>query len=215
MHKFPLLSAAAAAALSLTACSQTSEETTQTSATDTGADTGAMGADASATDTAMPDATDTGAMAGTMDDGAGGAMAGDTTSAQGFVNTAAASDMYEIQAGKLAQQKGKSQAVKDFGKMMVSDHTKSTADLKAAASQANVTPAPQMSAKQKSDMTALEGAGDNFDKIYAQQQVAAHEQALALMKSEASGGDAASLKAFATKTAPVIEKHLALARKLP
>ena len=33
------------------------------------------------------------------------------------------SDMYQIQAGKIAETKGQSQGVKDFGTMMVTDHT--------------------------------------------------------------------------------------------
>src|SRR5262245_4832207 len=52
--------------------------------------------------------------------------------AQGFVDTIAASDMFEIEAGRLAQDMGTSQAVKDFGAMMVKDHTASSDKLKAA-----------------------------------------------------------------------------------
>ena len=35
-----------------------------------------------------------------------------------FIAAAAASDMYEIEAGKLAEGKGSTQAIKDFGKML-------------------------------------------------------------------------------------------------
>ncbi|WP_188643730.1 DUF4142 domain-containing protein [Tsuneonella deserti] len=138
------------------------------------------------------------------------------TNAQGFVDQASASDMYEIEAGKLAQQTGKSQAVKDFGAMMVKDHTKSSADLKAAAGKADgVTVAPKLTAKQQSGLDALKSAGDNFDATYKQQQVAAHEQALSMLQGYAQGGDNGALKEFAAKTAPVVEGHLAQARKLP
>lgn len=135
---------------------------------------------------------------------------------QGFVDQAAASDMYEVEAAKLAQQMGSAQAVKDFGAMMERDHTKSTADLKTAAGQVDgVTVAPQMTAKQQSDLAALRDAGANFDSVYKQQQVAAHEAALRLMQTQAETGEAAPLKAFASKTAPVIEGHLGMARDLP
>lgn len=135
--------------------------------------------------------------------------------AQGFADKAAASDMYEIEAGKLAQSMGKSQGVKDFGAMMVKDHTKSSADLKAAAAKADgVTVAPKLSAKQQSDLDALKAAGDNFDATYKQQQVAAHEMTLSMLQGFAQSGDNAALKDFAGKTAPVVEGHLAQARKL-
>lgn len=137
------------------------------------------------------------------------------TSAQGFVDQASASDMYEVEAGKLAQQMGKSQAVKDFGAMMVKDHTKSSSDLKTAAGKASgVTVNPKLTAKQQADLDALKNAGANFDATYKQQQVAAHQAALTLLQGFAQGGDDPALKDFASKTAPVVEGHLAEAQKL-
>lgn len=134
---------------------------------------------------------------------------------QGFVDAASASDMFEIEAGKLAQSMGKSQGVKDFGAMMVKDHTKSSADLKAAAGQSEgVTVAPRLTAKQQSDLDALKAAGDSFDRTYKNQQIAAHTQALSLLQGQASGGTG-PLKDFAAKTAPVVEGHLGEARQLP
>lgn len=160
----------AAAALALTACAETSDDTTT---------------DAEAT-TAMSEET----APATSD-------AATPTDAQGFVNAAAASDMFEVEAGKLAQANGASQAVKDFGAMMEREHTQSTAELKASASEAGVTVAPEMTAKQQSDLDALQGAGETFDSLYKTQQIAAHEQALALLRAQVSGGTAPSLKAFA------------------
>lgn len=192
--RLPLL--LVAAPLALAACSQT-------------ADSGA--GDTSAVDTTSADAM--GNAATPVPANATGEQA--AADPQAFVNAAAASDMFEIESGKLAQSKGKSAEVKDFGAMMVRDHTKSTADLKVAATTADVTPAPEMTAKQQSDLTALQGAGDNFDTLYKQQQLAAHEQALALLQGQASNGTAASLKAFAAKTAPVVQKHLEHVQRLP
>lgn len=141
-----------------------------------------------------------------------GAMPAD---AQQFTNMTAANDIFEIEAGKLAQQMGKSQAVKDFGAMMERDHTKSTADLKAAAGQAEgVAVNAQMSAKQRSDLETLKNAGERFDETYVRQQVAAHEQAAAMLRGYAQNGDAGPLKQFAAKTAPIVEGHLAEARQL-
>lgn len=137
------------------------------------------------------------------------------TTAGEFVSMAAASDMYEVEAGKLAQTMGKSDAVKNFGRMMVTDHTKSTADLKAAAGQVQgVDMSPQLTAEHQSDLDALKSAGENFDQVYAQQQVAAHTKALSMLRGFAERGDAEPLKEFAAKTAPVVERHLTEARSL-
>ncbi|MBN9505853.1 MAG: DUF4142 domain-containing protein [Altererythrobacter sp.] len=138
------------------------------------------------------------------------------TTAQAFVDGAAASDAYEIEAGRLAQSMGTSQKVKDFGAMMVKDHTTSTTNLKDAAAQATgVTVNAQMTALQRNDLEALRNAGTTFDTLYAQQQVAAHEQALNLLRDYAANGDSAPLKTFASKTVPVVEGHLTKARDLP
>src|SRR5262245_59753292 len=59
-----------------------------------------------------------------------------------FVAKAGASDMYEIQAGQLACTRAKNADVKAFAKMMVTAHTKSTNDLKAAIASSGVTLAP-------------------------------------------------------------------------
>ncbi len=130
---------------------------------------------------------------------------------QAFADTAGASDMYEIQAGKLAQERAGSQALKDFGAMMVKGHTDSTAKLKAAAAKANpaITPNPVLNAAQEADLAALRSAtGSGFDTAFKTQQVAAHQKALGAMQDYAANGDVAELKAFASSTSKVVRMHL-------
>lgn len=188
------LTAAAALALTLAACGGRDDAAT------------AEGEDVAAAD------------AGTVTDPAATPSADGATpgGAQGFVAQAAASDMYEIEAGKLAQQMGKSQAVKDFGGMLVTEHTRSARELKAAAESAEGVTAPAaLPADKQAQIDALAAAGANFDKTFKEQQVAAHSATLALLEAYAGAGDNAALKAFAAKTAPVVDKHLEAARKLP
>lgn len=192
MNIHPLSAAplALAAAVALAACTQSAKDADTSAATDTAT----AAATTATTEPATPSPTD----------------------AQSFVDAAAASDMFEIEAGKLAQANGTSQAVKDFGAMMERDHTRSSADLKAAAANAQgLGVKPGMTAKQQSDLTALRGAGDRFDALYKQQQLAAHQEALALLRAQADSGAVASLKAFAAKTAPVVERHLEHVQRLP
>ena len=150
---------------------------------------------------------------------ASGATAADAmpSGAQAFVDAAAASDSFEIESSKLAQTMGKASGVKAFAAMMVKDHTKSTADLKAAAAKANPAApvAPKLTAEQQADLGALKGAGDNFDKLYAEKQVAGHEKALAMLKAYADNGSDPALKGFAAKAVPVVSGHLDQAKQLP
>lgn len=130
---------------------------------------------------------------------------------QQFANTAASTDAYEIAAGKLAETKATAQALKDFGKMMVSNHTESTAALKKAASKASpaITPDATMTAEQKANLATLQSAtGEDFDNAYKSQQIATHQTALAAMQGYAASGDVASLKDFASSTAKVVQTHL-------
>ena len=61
-----------------------------------------------------------------------------------FINEAAMGGMAEVELGKLAQEKAMSQRVKNFGEMMVRDHSAVNDDLKAICRQKNVTPPSDM-----------------------------------------------------------------------
>jgi len=145
------------------------------------------------------------------------AMASEAMSGQAFADAAAASDAYEIEAGKLAQQKATSQALKDFGGMMVTGHTGTTAKLKAAGAKATpaVTPNPALTDEQQSNLDTLrEATGADFDSAYKSQQVVAHEKALTVMKDYAGAGTVPELKAFAGETAKAVQMHLDKIRSL-
>jgi putative membrane protein len=139
------------------------------------------------------------------------------TTPQGFVDAAASSDMYEIEAGKLAQQMGHGENVKAFGAMMVKDHTASSKKLKDAVGQAgNGLSVPiAMAPAQQSQLDALKNAGDSFDMTYAQQQVAAHQAALTLLTDQSNSGTVPQLKSFAAGVLPVVQHHYDEAKKLP
>ena len=135
-----------------------------------------------------------------------------------FVHKAAMSDMYEVQAGKLAAEKGQSDAVKQFGQQMIDAHTKTTDELTGIVKTKNikVDPPTKLDAKHQKLIDDLNSAtADNFDKAYAKQQVDAHQEAANLFKKYASQGDDADVKQFAQKTLPTIEHHLEDAKKLP
>ena len=123
-----------------------------------------------------------------------------------FIRTAAINDMYEVEAGKIAAEKGKSDAVKQFGQHMVEAHSQTTEELKGIVQQANIEVRlpGHLDAKHQLMIEDLVAAHpEDFDKTYAKQQVSAHER-----------GDNEVVKAFAAKVLPVIKQHLEEAKTL-
>lgn len=135
---------------------------------------------------------------------------------QHFVTAAAQSDEFERRAGRLAQRMAISNRVREFGAMMVQDHTRTTEDLKAAIRRSGHTPPPPppLRPDQERMLRELRGAGRNFDFVYLRQQVQAHQEALNLMQEYARDGRNATITAAASQTVPLIQHHLDMARQL-
>ncbi|HYF22234.1 MAG TPA: DUF4142 domain-containing protein [Caulobacteraceae bacterium] len=135
----------------------------------------------------------------------------------GYVTNAAISDMYEIQAGQLASEKGVSAEVKKMGAMLVKDHTATSTAMKAAIAQGGVTATvpTELDQRRKGMIDNLRAAsGADFDKVFLAQQTAAHSEALTLHQGFAENSDNPALKQFAAQTAPKIQHHLEEARRL-
>jgi putative membrane protein len=148
------------------------------------------------------------------------AMAPDATAAssgQMFANTAATSDMFEIESSRLAATKASSAQVKSFAQEMIKAHTDASAKLTTAAGAATpaITPAPAMSAMQQQAMADLNAkTGADFDAAYIKAQTDGHQMTLDALKAYAASGDVASLKAFATEMVPIVTAHLNMAKGL-
>jgi putative membrane protein len=190
-----MLAAAAVAALSIAGCNKKPAET----AGDTTAAAGqAVNAAQDATSAAV--GATSAATLGSHDTGA-------------FVSNASQSDMYEIEAGKMASTMAKNADVKAFGKMMVTEHTAMSNEMKPLITAAGQTPATSLDQRRQGLLDNLK-TSTNFDKDYIDQQVAAHDEALTLMKGYADNGDDAGLKAGAAKAAPKIQTHLDKAKAI-
>ncbi|MFS0772082.1 DUF4142 domain-containing protein [Sphingomonas sp. 1P08PE] len=140
---------------------------------------------------------------------AGPAMA-QTMTAKTYVAKAGAGDLYEKQSSQLVLGSTQNAQLRDFANQMIADHTKSTADVTAAAKQAGMAvPAPKLEPMQARNIAALRAAkGDARDRLYVQQQKTAHQMALDLHRGYASNGTSAPLKTVATSITPVVEQHL-------
>jgi putative membrane protein len=135
-----------------------------------------------------------------------------------YMMMAGQSDQFEIQSGTLAASKAMNPSLKTFGAQMVSDHTKSTKMVMDAAKKSGMpaAPPPPLRADQQAMLTQLQGqSGEAFDKTYITQQMAAHQDALALQSSYAAGGDDPNLKMAAGKIVPVVKMHMGMLQKMP
>lgn len=131
-------------------------------------------------------------------------------SAGEYVATAGAGDLYERQSSQLVLKTTKNADLRTFAQEMVTDHGKSTADVKAAAAKSGIKPKPPVLNPEQSSMIAqlTKTSGTARDSLYVTQQKTAHQQALTLHQGYAASGDKPALKTVAGKIAPVVQHHL-------
>jgi putative membrane protein len=137
--------------------------------------------------------------------------------APGYLAMAASSDQFEIQSGQMAQQMSQDPQVRNFGSLLVADHTRSTQMLMAAAQSAGITPPPPgLLPDQQAMLSQLQaaGSGPSFDMAFKNAQIAAHQSALQLHQNYAAQGDVPALRNVASQIVPVVQMHLNQAQML-
>ncbi|ASZ15005.1 DUF4142 domain-containing protein [Chitinophaga pendula] len=126
-----------------------------------------------------------------------------------FAIKAASGGMMEVALGKLAQEKGMNQRVKDFGAMMDRDHTKANDELKNLAAAKNITlPATAGEDHQKHIDNLSKKNGKDFDKDYIKMMVDDHKEDIDLFEKAAKDAQDPEIKAFAENTLPTLRAHL-------
>jgi putative membrane protein len=131
-----------------------------------------------------------------------------------FAVAAANGGMAEVMLGKLAQDKG-GEKVKDFGAMMVKDHSKANDELMTLAKSKNIAlPAVVASDEQKHFDELNKKSGADFDKAYTKLMVDDHKKDIKEFEDASKNLKDPDLKAFATKTLPTLKMHLATISKI-
>jgi putative membrane protein len=128
---------------------------------------------------------------------------------QDFILAAAQGGMTEVKLGELASTNGMRDDVKEFGQMMVKDHTAINDDLKALAAQKGVTLPDSLDAKHQGmvdKMAVL--TGSEFDDAYIKGMIKAHQKDAKAFKAEAAATQDPDIKSFLDKSIPVVEAHL-------
>ena len=138
-----------------------------------------------------------------------------------------AKDQEEIKVGQLAQRQASSEPARQFGNMLVSDHSDHDKEVQAAAAAANValldsqevqrllqrekaaaTPDPDPIA----ELQNLQGA--DFDKKLGQVMVQGHKDLIAIVEAARANVQDPSVKALLDKTLPVLHHHEEAAQAL-
>jgi putative membrane protein len=148
---------------------------------------------------------------------AAGAIAAETRmTPEAFVNAAAQSDQYEIQAGRLIVTQSQDSRVRGFAQQMIDHHTQTSLALAEAASASRLPPPPKtMSGDQQRMLNALQSLnGPALDRTYMTQQVGAHVSALVTQQDYATSGSDPNLRKAAQSTVPMIQHHLETAKQL-
>ena len=133
-----------------------------------------------------------------------------------FVKEAATSDMLEIAAAKIAEDKGNAEE-KKFAGQMVSDHTKTSSELRemvgGSAVMADIPTKLDVSSQKKLDKLRDAKPAD-FAGQYDPMQVSAHKDAVSLFERYSKSGDNPKLKDWAGKTLPALQHHLDMAEAM-
>jgi putative membrane protein len=147
----------------------------------------------------------------------GNARADDLSSKdKSFLSNAAEAGHTEIKASKIALEKNRSPAVKDFAETMVGDHTTVADELAKLAASKNVKLPDGPSTMQNAKIAILNKLdGATFDKQYTSIiGISAHEDAVKLFQDAAANAKDPDVKQFAAKNLPGLQHHLEMAKRL-
>ena len=127
-----------------------------------------------------------------------------------FVMKAASGGMMEVELGNIAQQNAASQRVKDFGSMMVRDHSAANQELTTFAGRRNLTMnTDSLMNLHKSHIDALKNkTGAAFDKAYMSMMVSDHKKDVSEFDKASKMCKDQECIAFASKTLPTLQMHL-------
>ena len=132
---------------------------------------------------------------------------------QMFMKKAMEGDMAEVQMGKLAQQNGQSQDVKQLGQTLEQDHSQNLDQAKSVAQSMNVQAPSGPNTEQKAvynRLSKLKGAA--FDRQFAAATIKDHRKDIAEFNKEGKKSGAAGQ--FAQQTLPALKKHLQMAEQI-
>jgi putative membrane protein len=132
-----------------------------------------------------------------------------------FAVAAANGGLAEVDLGKLAQAKGSSQPVRDFGTMMIKDHSAANQKLQGLAkSKGIMLPAALSKDEQELKNKLSEKSGKDFDKAYTKAMIEDHQNDIKEFDNAIHQLKDFELKSFANSTLPILKMHLESIKKV-
>jgi putative membrane protein len=132
-----------------------------------------------------------------------------------FAQAMMMSDKFVIVTSRLALERSRDPAIRDFAIAMIAAHRETWRDLKRVTDRSfvnrRVTPPPVFDPDHtKRHRALLVTYGPAFDRLYVSQQFEVHRELMATLEGYARKGGYAPLREFSRKTEPVIRDHLAM-----
>lgn len=138
-----------------------------------------------------------------------------TRSDADFMVNAAEGNILEERLGRLAEQRADNERVKQFGAMMIKDHSQGREQLKALAARENIAIPSGLGDTQRDELDKLEKlTGSDFDKAYMKMMVKDHMGDVDAFQKEAGNGSDPGVTALASQMLPVLQKHLDSAKAI-
>jgi putative membrane protein len=126
-----------------------------------------------------------------------------------FVMEAAAGGMMEVEAGNLAQQNATNQRLKDFGAMMVRDHSQANNELKSLVSSRGIMIPDSLSSDKRKHVDQMKKmTGKAFDSHYVSMMVSDHKKVIDKFEKESKDAKDPDIRNWASKTLPTLKMHL-------
>jgi putative membrane protein len=144
---------------------------------------------------------------------AGGSQSSQLASSeQKFLQKAAKGSMAEIELGKLAQERGQSDDVKELGQKLVQDHTKALEEVRQIAQSKNVTLDEELDSKYRKTQDRLSKlSGEEFDRAFLKEIHREHQRDIADFRKQSQNAKDDQVKDFAARTLPALEQHQQMA----
>lgn len=134
-----------------------------------------------------------------------------------FVQAAATSGMFELEAARLASSGAADAALQRYAATLVEDHTRANEDLRRLASAKGLQLPARLPAAQQRELDRMRQLqGEALDRAFLR-RVALREHQQDIRRFEAASRNARDpeLRAWASQMLPTLERHLSQARQLP
>jgi putative membrane protein len=143
--------------------------------------------------------------------GAGSRMVSLSAQEQQFVQKAAEGGRKEVELGRLAQQHGASETVKQLGQRIADDHERANRELESLLGSSDVARTAAPSDSDDPRMRLEQMSGPAFDRAFVEQMIDDHQKDITEFQ-RAAQSPKRTVRAFAEKTLPTLREHLQQAR---